>query len=185
MIRHTKGDLNMKTALKWIAIFVITVSFAACDNDGHDHGDHKDGDKTGHKHGDGHDHKDGDGHDHKDGDGHEAHGTRVELGKADVGGFSVTVAVLGEIKAGAEGVLDIKVEGDTDPSVLRAWVGVESGEGSLKAKLGKEGDDYHGHVEVPATMPEGSAVWVEIEDAEGKKSSASFKLAVPTAPVSK
>lgn len=172
----------MKKFLSILTVLLLAIGLSACDNDGHNHADHKDGDKTGHKDGDGHDHKDGD---HEDGHGHEAHGTRVELGKVDVGGFSVTVAVLGEIKAGAEGVLDIKVEGDTDPAAVRAWVGVESGEGSLKGNLPKEDDDYHGHVEVPETMPEGSAVWVEIEDADGKKSSASFKLAVPTAPVSK
>mgnify|MGYP006969362157 CR=1 FL=1 len=174
----------MKNLLETLALLVVGVALAGCGGGG-DHKDHDHKDEAGHKD---HDHKDEAGHkdhDHKDEaghkdhghgkDGHGGHGERHELGKADIGGFSVAVATLGEIEAGHEGVLDVEVSGGA-PAAVRAWVGVESGQGSLKAKLDKEGDDYHGHVEVPATLPSGSAVWVEIEDAQGKRSTASFKL---------
>lgn len=169
----------MKNCIASLTVLVIALGLVACDGGdpkGHDHGaSHKD-----HDHGadgrEGHDHaEDGhEDHDHAAG-GHDGHGERHELGKADIGGFAVTVATLGEIEAGHEGVVDIEVTGGA-PSAVRAWVGVESAQGSLKAKLENEGDDYHGHVEVPATLPAGSAVWIEIEDADGKRSAASFKL---------
>jgi len=155
----------MKSILTGIAAILFAFGLGGC---GGDHDDH------GHDHGPGA-HEEHAGHDDHEGhDEHEDHGERHELGTADCGAFKVTVAVLGEIEAGAEGVLDIDVEGGT-PAAVRAWVGIESGAGSMKAKI--EGDHgYHGHIEVPATLPEGAQVWIEVEDADGKKSTASFDL---------
>lgn len=162
----------MKAFFTCICAFVIALGLVACDGGEHKDHDHKD--DASHKD---HDHgKDvHEGHDHAKGGHDDGHGERHELGTADIGGFTVSVAALGDIKAGHEGVLDVEASGGA-PSAVRAWVGVESAQGSLKAKLDKEGDDYHGHVEVPATLPAGSAVWIQIEDAEGKKAQASFKL---------
>ena len=97
------------------------------------------------------------------------------IGESKAGDFTVALAVFGEIEAGHEGVLDINVT-DGKPAAVRAWVGVESGKGSMKAKVDGEDGDYHGHIEVPATLPEGSAIWVEVEGADGAKSATSFKL---------
>ena len=120
-----------------------------------------------------HDHDHGE-EGHEEEHGHDDHGDRHELGESVLGAFTVKVARLGDITAGEEGVLDVEVSGGT-PAAVRAWVGVESGKGSMKTKL--DGDHgYHGHIEVPATLPEGSAVWIEVEDADGKKVSGSFKL---------
>lgn len=178
----------MKNCIASLTVLVIALGLVACDGSDpkdhdHDHGtSHEDHDHDHDHDGDdheGHDHaEDGhEGHDHAADEhgGHGGHGKRHELGKADIGGFAVTVATLGEIEAGHEGVVDVEVSGGA-PSMVRAWVGVESAQGSLKAKLEKEGDGYHGHVEVPATLPTGSAVWIEIEDADGKRAAASFKL---------
>jgi len=119
-----------------------------------------------------HDHDHGKEHDHEEE--HDDHGERHEMGESVLGAFTVKVARLGDIEAGHEGVLDVEVSGGT-PAAVRAWVGVESGKGSMKAKL--DGDHgYHGHIEVPETLPEGSAVWIEVEDADGKKERGSFKL---------
>lgn len=156
----------MKITIPTFLILLAAALFAAC-------GDHHDED--GHGHGDGHEehHHDGEDHDHEHDD-HD-HGEREELGSAKIGDASVTVAVFGEIEAGHEAVLDIEVEG-LPVSTVRAWVGISSGRGSLKGLIeGKDGE-YHGHVEVPATLPEGSAVWVELESEGGKKAQASFKL---------
>jgi hypothetical protein len=168
----------MTRTISLILLFLAVGLFAACgekdtsghsDENGHSH---EDGD---HDHEDGdHDHEDGD-HDHEDGDHDEHdHGDRVDLGKASAGSFAVTLAIFGEIEAGHEGVLDIDIEGD--PAVVRAWVGVESGKGSLKAKVDGEDGGYHGHIEVPATLPEGSAIWIEVEDADGNKERVSFQI---------
>jgi hypothetical protein len=109
------------------------------------------------------------------GDEHGDHGERRELGNADVGGHRLTVASFGDVKAGGEAVFDVEVA-DGAGVVVRAWVGVESGRGSLKGKLDGEDGVFHGHVEVPDPLPSGSALWFELESADGKKSSTSFPI---------
>ncbi len=167
------------------SFFVLTLAlamFSAC-GDEHDNGEHDD--DHGHSQDDGdHHHEDGD-HDHKDGDhdhdgdhddgGHGDHGDRHELGSATAGAFKVTVALFGDIAAGKEAVLDIDVEGGK-VGALRTWVGSESGTGSMKAKLDGEDGSYHGHLEVPAKLANGSAIWVEVEDIDGKRSATSFTI---------
>ncbi|MGE0191243.1 MAG: hypothetical protein AB7T63_04290 [Planctomycetota bacterium] len=169
----------MMRSFSWILMVLALALFAAC-------GDKGDADKGGttngtgatadhdgdHDHDADHDH-DGD-HDHDDHDDHD-HGERHVLGEAQAGGYTVALAVFGDIKAGGEAVLDINVSGG-DASVVRAWVGVESGKGSMKGKVDGEDGDYHGHIEIPAEMAEGSAIWVEIEGADGAKNATSFKL---------
>ena len=97
------------------------------------------------------------------------------MGSSDLGDFKIKVASIGEITPGKEGVLDGEVSGGS-LAAIRAWVGVESAKGSLKSKMGVSGKGFHGHVEVPTTLPDGSAIWLEVEDAAGKKHKASFKM---------
>ncbi len=53
-------------------------------------------------------------------------------------------------------------------SNVRAWIGIEGGSGSVKAKLDIEGDTkMHGHVEVPKPIPAESKWWFTFE-ADGK-----------------
>ena len=146
------------------------------DHDGHEHEEGHD-DHDGHEHKDGHEgHDDHDGHEHEEGHDDHEHGEKHALGKSKAGSHDVTLAIFGEIEAGHEAVVDIEIEGEEHITV-RAWVGVESGKGSLKAKLeGKDGD-YHGHLEVPAKLPDRSAIWVEIEDEKGSRNRTSFKFA--------
>lgn len=151
----------MNRYLPFLLMLLAAAIFGAC-------GDHHESDDHGHEHG--HDH---DGHDHDDDD-HE-HGEKTEIGSAQIGEHSVTLAVFGEIEAGHEAVLDIDVEG-APVAAVRAWVGVASGRGSLKANIeGKEGE-YHGHLEVPGALPDGSEIWIELEGPNGKKTQASFKI---------
>ena len=81
----------------------------------------------------------------------------------------------GDVTAGKEAFFDVVfAAGKPVPSTVRAWIGAESGEGSVKAKLGKEGDRaLHGHVEVPSPIPGGSKLWIEIEEG-GKPARASL-----------
>jgi hypothetical protein len=161
----------------FFSFFLLTLAlalFTACgddkpaggDDDDHGHAHNDDG-----SHAD--DHEEGD--DHGDEDGHDDHGERTELGSSNAGAFKVTLALFGAVEAGKEAVLDIDVEGGTVAG-LRTWVGVESGSGSMKAKLDGEDGAFHGHLEIPAKLADGSAIWVQVEDADGKRAATSFKI---------
>ncbi len=82
----------------------------------------------------------------------------------------------GAIMAGEEGAFDVVIaEGQKPPKAMRAWIGVASGQGSVKTKLEKEPNrHYHSHVEVPETIPAGSQYWLEVEPEKGPKAKTSF-----------
>ena len=44
----------------------------------------------------------------------------------------------------------------------------------MKSKLDGEDGDYHGHVDVPTKLPDGSAVWIELEAPDGERHRVSF-----------
>jgi hypothetical protein len=94
------------------------------------------------------------------------HGEEKPLGDLTIGAHTFAVIQSGTIEAGKEGNLDLVFPvGKPVPGTVRAWIGVESGQGSMKAKLGKEGDRaVHGHVMVPKPIPDGSKIWIEIEE---------------------
>lgn len=96
----------------------------------------------------------------------EDHGAMVKLGAVKLGEFDVQVAQEGKLEAGKEIGVDLTfAKGKALPTV-RAWVGIESGVGSMKAKLPKAGEEtLHGHVEVPKPLPEGAKIWLELEGA--------------------
>ncbi len=98
-----------------------------------------------------------------------AHGAEHPLGEVTVGGHKVQIVVLGDIEPGKEADFDVRFPaGSKRPETLRAWIGVESGLGSMKTKFGNEGDTVmHGHVEVPKPIPADSLVWIEIESSTG------------------
>lgn len=110
----------------------------------------------------------------KSADGH-AHGKAQSLGNLTIGAHTFEVVQSGEVKAGAEAVIDLKfAAGKPLPPIARVWVGIESAEGSIKDRIGKngEGDGFHGHVVAPDKVPEGSKFWIEFEE-NGTKSHAS------------
>lgn len=94
---------------------------------------------------------------------------RQDLGTKEVGGYSVKVEQESAVKAGEEAAFVVSVtKGAGKPKAVRAWLGVGSAEGSVKAKGVPEGDELHCHVEVPKPLPEKSQFWVEVETASGK-----------------
>lgn len=108
----------------------------------------------------------------KEGDAHA--GPMHDLGSRQAGGHTVKATQFGALKPGGETVFELVVTGGAGkPSAVRVWVGTEAGEGSAKVKAGVDGDDYDVHVDVPATLPAGSELWVEVETA-GTKATASF-----------
>ncbi|MBX3464536.1 MAG: hypothetical protein KF830_15310 [Planctomycetes bacterium] len=94
------------------------------------------------------------------------HGEEHPLGELTLGAHTFRVVQEGDIQAGKEGAINLVfAKGKALPGTARAWIGVESAQGSMKARLAKEGNDtLHGHVEVPKVIPDGSKVWIEIEE---------------------
>ncbi len=140
---------------------------------------------------DGHDHEEGDGHDHakpaagganpaaaapagKAGGDH-GHGEGGAIGTATIGAW--TVSVSGEIKAGSEAHLDIKLSGSpAKPAAVRVWIGSQDGKGAMKHKADGDGKEYHAHADVPNPIPAGAQLWVEIDDGKGSKSVCGFPI---------
>ena len=49
-------------------------------------------------------------------------------------------------------------------TTARGWIGDKSGKGSLKSLWELEGErNMHGHVEVPAPLQGGAALWIDLE----------------------
>ena len=104
------------------------------------------------------------------------HPDAVSLGEKTVGGLQLKAMQDDVVKPGGEGAFDLKVIGPK-PKAVRFWVGVESGEGSVKAKADEESPgNWHTHVEVPDPLPPGSKFWAEIEPQQGAKQTVSFDM---------
>lgn len=110
-------------------------------------------------------------------------GPLVQLGAQKVLGLDIVAAHYGTVAPGAETVFVLKPSGGEQPKALRAWVGVESGKGSVKTKADQEQPgEWHAHHEVTRAPIPGAKLWVEVETAAGKRT-VSFALAPPaTAP---
>lgn len=118
-------------------------------------------------------------HDHseKDNHGDHGHGEGGSLGTTTIGPW--TVSVSGEVKAGSEAHLDIKLSGSTvRPAAVRVWIGTKDGKGAMKQKADTAGGgtEYHAHAEVPKRIPAGAQLWVEIDDGKGTKSVGGFPI---------
>jgi hypothetical protein len=134
-----------------------------------------------HTHTAGEGHAPGEEHDHapdepgETGGGHDE-GEPHDFGAATIGAFQIQATRYGDIAAGAETGVDITVSGDAQPAAIRIWIGLADARGSLKARADAEGDHYHAHVETPDPLPEGAALWIEVESAEGERSTRSLPL---------
>ena len=111
------------------------------------------------------------GRDHTHDDGKDAHaGEKHLLGTQQIGGFSVTVTQVGDVKAGEGATFEIVPAGATGkPTAVRAWVGTEAADGSVKVKAVDRAKFFDADLEVPATLPPQSKLWVELESTAGKK----------------
>ena len=116
-----------------------------------------------------HEHKEGE--KHKEGEHEGEHkGEKMDLGKLKIGAYEVQVTQFGEIKAGEEAVFVITPKGEGEPKAVRAWVGIESGKGSIKTKGEEEKEgEWHAHHTVSKPLPANSKIWIELETANGKQ----------------
>ena len=97
--------------------------------------------------------------------GAHAHGDEKPIGPMTIGAYQFTVVQLGDVKPGSEAVFELEFAKDAKvPPLARAWLGVESGQGSMKVRFGKEGDHgLHAHVPTPATLAPDARLWIEVE----------------------
>jgi hypothetical protein len=156
-----------------LASIALVVFIGCSGDDSHSHG--PDDDHSHDDHADDAPHTDGDGH--VEGD----HHVMIELGASMIGPYSARVTRdEGAVTPGGDLAIDAWITGPEAPTAVRFWVGVDSAEGSIKARaeIEGEGDDarWHTHVELPSPLHEGAAVWVEIESSDGTKYAGSFDL---------
>lgn len=147
----------------------LLVVLAACSKDSSTSGAHPSGT---HVHADGAVHKD-----EPAATGH-VRTERQALGEIRVGEHTIGVFQVAKITPGKEGDFDLDFPaGVALPSAVRGWIGVESGQGALKVRFEKEtASRMHGHPEVPSPLPDGSALWIEIEGQTGvAKASVAFR----------
>lgn len=116
------------------------------------------------------------GHEHAESDGH-SHGATTQLGEQVAGAFSVKASRDGDVKAGSDVPIDAWVTSATAKlAAVRFWIGSEDAKGSVKAKASLEKDNWHTHVDAPSPMPEGSKLWIEVENDKGEKVVTGFDL---------
>lgn len=96
------------------------------------------------------------------------HSKRVSLGVVKIGDYEVEAFQEGAVVAGKETVFELKLKGAPEPTAIRAWIGIESARGSVKAKSHKHDDEISIHCESPDPIPEGAMLWIELETPSGK-----------------
>jgi uncharacterized protein involved in copper resistance len=113
------------------------------------------------------------------------HGAATNLGSTTIGPFNVTASrTAGTLVAGKEVVVDVIVTpaagATAKATAVRYWIGVESGQGSVKARGDVEDparpNRWHSHAELPSPIPPGSKLWIEIDDDQGVTSVGSLEL---------
>ena len=107
---------------------------------------------------------------HHHGAGHGDEGVAHDLGHVSLGGATYEVALLGEINPGAEAVISIEAHEGQAPKEMRVWIGQKNGRGSVKSLLQADSHGhFHGHLEVPAKLADGSAVWLDVRTQTGRQ----------------
>ena len=178
--------MHFSRLLALVGVIFFMAALAGCDKgndsgtspahsseDDHDHDHAHEGDA------DDHDHAhagDADDHDHDHDHGEHDHGDSHELGSITIAGATMDVSMSGELTPNEEVHIDIVHTGGPLPAAVRLWIGVASGDGSLKSKADGHDNHFHGHAEVPTQMPDGAALWIEVESASGAPESGSLPL---------
>ena len=104
------------------------------------------------------------------------HGAGVELGEVELLGVRIEVEASGAFTPGGEVHVDLALQPATAAlKAVRAWVGPERGR-VAKSGITGSGGALHGHVDVPRPLPEGSALWIEVESTAGSATRASLPL---------
>jgi len=106
------------------------------------------------------------------------HGARAALGQQTAFGRTFQIVQYGDVAPGEEAAFELEfASGQERITTARGWIGVASGKGSMKSLWELEGDaNMHGHVEVPAALPEGGKLWIDLElDGETETVSVAYR----------
>ena len=162
--------MNELSKLSLAAVAAATLLVAGCK----DHDDHAGHDHNGSAAHDDHDHAEhAEMGDHEEAD---AHGDARSLGSVEVAGSTLDISVSGDVTPGNELHLNVKHTSGPIPGTIRLWVGDAEATGALKSKVDSSDGKFHGHVEVPAEVPEGAMLWIEIEDENGDRQTGAVPL---------
>ena len=105
-------------------------------------------------------------HEHGHGDESKAHAQ----GLVTIADTTYRVTSHGEITPGTETAIGVKVVQGKAPGELRSWIGTRNSRGSVKALLRADSHGYfHGHLEVPVKLPQGSSIWLDVETMSGRQ----------------
>jgi hypothetical protein len=112
-------------------------------------------------------------------------GPVIQLGSIAIGPYQAAATRdEGAIEPGKDAPIDVTItpaEATAPPiAAVRFWIGAEDARGSVKARAEIENpaepNRYHTHAEIPSPLPEGSRLWVEIQDTSGAHHLGSFDL---------
>ena len=104
-------------------------------------------------------------------------GVPEQVQTISIAGNTYRVTVKGLIAPNA--VTDVSiVQTSRTPAAatIRVWVGDESGVGSMKIKVHSHGARSHARPQAPSTLPENSAIWIEVQLADGTFDSGSIVI---------
>jgi hypothetical protein len=95
----------------------------------------------------------------------------IELGSIDINGTILIVTMTGTV-ASDEGLsLELTHTDGPKPTIMKAWVGTESGEGSNKDTGHSHGDElpiiWHTYAECPTAMTDDMQLWIELTYEDG------------------
>lgn len=108
------------------------------------------------------------------------HAETTPVGTATVEGKSLAVASVGKPVPGTPWFVEVRLAKDqARPKAIRLWVGSADGKGALKTKAARHHGAYEGQVDVPKPLPEGAALWISLEAADGTSTSGSVALPKP------
>ena len=91
-------------------------------------------------------------------------------------GITLEVTIGGTLASSTELDVALVQTSGSHAIAIRLWVGDESGVGSVKTKVHSHGSSYHAVSQIPATLPENCALWIEVESASGQREAGSISL---------
>lgn len=99
------------------------------------------------------------------------------LGLVNAGPYEVVAVQNSKLELGGEMNFDVEILGQPRPKAVRFWIGTEAGEGSSKSDpLSEKENVFHVDIDLPASLPQNSKLWVEIDQPDGAALRAAFDL---------
>ncbi|NUQ34018.1 MAG: hypothetical protein HUU29_03655 [Planctomycetaceae bacterium] len=120
----------------------------------------------------------GDDHGHERGEGHGEEGRDIHsgehhmLGPVTIGSYQVTIDQIGEVEAGHEMAMEVKLAKAAKGA--RLWFGDDTGKVIGSATRAPDGATQHVHIMVPKDIQANSKLWVEMTEEDGSKNKGSF-----------